>query len=63
MTAIYFLSKDDIKQLTGYQRPGKQVTWLKEREIPHTTDRKKYPIVRAGDVNNYFERQDRKLAS
>lgn len=63
MTAIYFLTRDDLKKLTGYQRPGKQVAWLTERGISHTVDRKKYPVVRADDVNAYFERQDRQLAS
>lgn len=63
MTDIYFLTRDDLKKMTGYQRPGKQVAWLTERGIPHTVDRNKYPVVRMTDVNAYFERKDRQLAS
>ena len=54
---IYFLTQDDLRTITGYQRYGKQREWLEERRIMHTPDRKGRPIVRAADMNKYFERE------
>lgn len=54
---IYFLAQDDLIKATGYKRYGKQSEWLAERKIMHTRDRLGRPIVRATDMNKYFERE------
>ena len=54
---IYFLTQEDLVSATGYKRYGKQSEWLAERHIMHTRDRIGRPIVRAADMNKYFERE------
>ena len=40
-----FLSRDDIKILTGYSYPKKQIGWLREHRYEFEVDRKGRPIV------------------
>lgn len=44
-----FLSKEELRTLTGYQRAHDQIKWLKRQEVPHLVSAGGYPIVsRAG---------------
>jgi hypothetical protein len=62
MTEQYLLNRDDLRQLTGYKRAGKQRTWLQEKRIPFVEDHRGFPVVRAADVNAHYERMDRGMA-
>lgn len=40
-----FLSESDIRELTGYIQPSKQVAWLRQQRIPFHTNRAGHPKV------------------
>lgn len=40
-----FLSKDEIRDLTGYQKPSLQKRWLTDRSWPYEEDAAGYPKV------------------
>ena len=58
----YLLNKKDLQLLTGYKQSARQKSWLTEKFIPWTEDKNGQPVVRAADVNNHFEQQDRRCA-
>lgn len=45
-----FLSDDDLRQLTGYKKPCKQIEWLRKRGIPHFINARRKPVV-SRDLN------------
>ena len=63
MTDQYLLTAQDLCQLTGFKRPGKQRDRLKELNIAYIEDHRGYPVVRASDVQSYFERRSLAQAS
>lgn len=40
-----FLSREDLKKLTGAKRPKEMLSWLRDRGYPHEVDLGGYPIV------------------
>ena len=46
MTLPAFLDDDDLRRLTGYVKPSKQIEWLGSHGIPHTVNARGYPAVR-----------------
>jgi hypothetical protein len=40
-----FLTDDDLRQLTGYKKPCKQIEWLRKRGIPHFINARRKPVV------------------
>jgi len=48
MTA--FLSDEDLKQLTGYKKPCKQIEQLRRMGIPHYINARRKPVV-SRDLN------------
>jgi hypothetical protein len=48
----YFLSQDDLIELTDYQRPADQRRWLESRGIPFWTGASGRPKVLWSDVSH-----------
>lgn len=46
MNPSAFLDAADLRQLTGYVKPSKQIAFLKSRGIPHQVNSRGYPVVR-----------------
>ena len=40
-----FLSAEDVRQLTGYVKPSKQIQWLTRNRVPHYVNRFGRPVV------------------
>jgi hypothetical protein len=47
-----FLSRDEIKDLTGYVRAADQVRWLKSHRITHLVNAAGIPIVSRATIEN-----------
>ena len=45
-----FLSKDQVKELTGYQFPRNQIRWLRANGYAHAIARNGRPIVMIAEV-------------
>lgn len=41
-----FLDEADIRKLTGYVKPSKQIQWLTRNRVPHYVNRFGRPVVR-----------------
>ena len=42
-----FLTPADLRQLTGYTKPSKQIEWLRRNGVPHLVNARGHPVVRA----------------
>lgn len=42
-----FLSAADLRELTGYVKPSKQIAWLERNAIPHHVNAAGRPVVLA----------------
>ena len=40
-----FLTDDDLRALTGYKKPCKQIEWLRKKGIPHFINARRKPVV------------------
>lgn len=49
-----FLSRDEIKELTGYIRSSDQVKFLAKNKIPFTTDKSLRPLVLRDFIMQYL---------
>ncbi len=45
------LTSEDLALWTGYKQPAKQMTWLRENNIPYRLDRRNQPITTLDAVN------------
>ena len=47
----FVLSREDLRELTGYRQPSKMLRWLKENGIAHHIGGDGWPkVIRQGDV-------------
>lgn len=42
-----FLTPEELRQLTGYVKPSKQIEWLRRKGVPHFVNAAGRPVVRA----------------
>ena len=47
-----FLTADQLRELTGYVKPSKQIEWLTRNGVPHHINAAGRPVVKADQVMN-----------
>jgi hypothetical protein len=52
-----FLSKDDLKTLTGYTHKAKQITHLASLGIPFALDGKGKPVVAISEISSVLSKK------